>query len=330
MNDKLQSRIYDWDMADIATPRVDYIGLLSQINYLAEKLYSKYEPSQNPSNPDFLDRLMLWLDNVDEVDQQTLLRLVPHIFFVGREEFDNLYRVAFNWPVASWLLDQLTLKLDDPGLEDALKVAVNNTWFCPITDSMRINSFYHLNFITSGINYRPDFSSLSQFECSKDKITAFIQEQRIERIVLLEDFVGSGSQLSKAVKFAATLSLPTLIVPLIICPKGVKKAKKIEATYKHVSFAPVVKLPASTFVTIIPSDGEPSLFPLLRNLVERVHPKVCGKTAWPHLEKPYGPFGYRATGSLVVTYSNCPNNTLPIIHHKHTTWSPLFLRATRV
>ena len=43
-------------------------------------------------------------------------------------------------------------------------------------------------------------------------------------------------------------------------------------------------------------------------------------------------FGYKKTGCSVVTYSNTPNNSLPLIHYisKAGEWSPLFPRSSRV
>ena len=55
---------------------------------------------------------------------------------------------------------------------------------------MRINAFYHLNNI-SGTSYRPDWLSLAKFGDRK-AIADFLAAGGIERIVLLEDFVGSG------------------------------------------------------------------------------------------------------------------------------------------
>jgi hypothetical protein len=86
----------------------------SHVTYLAERLYSEYEPTRGPY-PDFWQRLEKWLNNVDqEDDQQLFFRLLPRIFFVGTRELDSLYRVAFNNQVAVWLVDQLGIALNAP------------------------------------------------------------------------------------------------------------------------------------------------------------------------------------------------------------------------
>jgi hypothetical protein len=43
-------------------------------------------------------------------------------------------------------------------------------------------------------------------------------------------------------------------------------------------------------------------------------------------DPPTHAFGFERCGSLVVTFHNTPNNTLPLIHHKSDRWEPLFRR----
>ena len=45
---------------------------------------------------------------------------------------------------------------------------------------------------------------------------------------------------------------------------------------------------------------------------------------------PYGPFGWRRTGGLIVLHTNTPNNTIPLIHNNSRTWKPLFKRHKRI
>jgi hypothetical protein len=120
----------------------DIQAVNEQIDQLEVELYSEYEPTKGPY-PDFWNRLEKWVDNAKtETDQQNLFRLMRHVFFVGPRELDSLYRVAFNSHVARWLIEKKNIKLDDPDASEKLRDAVRHTWFCPLTDSMRINAFY--------------------------------------------------------------------------------------------------------------------------------------------------------------------------------------------
>lgn len=325
MNDPILAKINRW-AASYEDRDLD--DVVNQIEFLEEKLFYDYEPTKGP-HPAFWQRLIYWLDNVEEEDQKTLLRLVPNLFFVGREEFDTLYRAAYNGPVAKWLIDQIGMDLNDPAPEDRLREAVIKTWFCPITDSMRINAFYHVNQIPSKYDYRPDWRSLNKFG-SEEKITNYIQKEGIERIVLLEDFVGSGNQAKKAVEFAAKIGVPLLFLPLIACQEAIKVGEELKSIYSKVmTFSYVISLGEKAFVKSMPIEGELLIAPKIRNLVFRVHDNVCGHTV-PYTGKPYGPFGYLETGALIIMYSNCPDNTLPIIHHQSNSWKSLFPRSSRV
>ena len=66
----------------------------------------------------------------------------------------------------------------------------------------------------------------------------------LERIVLLEDVVGSGSQCLKAVRWAVTaLGKPVLFIPLILCPNGVEALRNLEKQMSgRLSVRPVIEL----------------------------------------------------------------------------------------
>ncbi len=333
MKDPIELIVRDWDINDrdpeTNVPRTNFPLINVQIRYLSEKLFEDYEPTKGAC-PDFLERLVTWLGNTNnEEDKKLLFQIIPYIFFVGREEFETLYRVAFNGPIARWFIEELAMPLNEREAGNVLKGVVDHTWFCPITDSLHISSFCHINRIT-GVTYRPDWFSLSKFGDTA-QLEAFMREKNIQRIVLLEDFVGSGTQVSKVVKFVAEKfgNIRILYLPLIIAPKGHKTGIELETQYSNVSFSSVISLNEAAFVIEIPSPFEPVLFSKIREFCTRIYPRVSGAT-WPHDGKPFGPFGYNGTGGLIVMYSNCPDNTLPIIHYESSTWKPLFPRSTRV
>lgn len=304
----------------------------TQLRYLADQLYVDYEPTRGP-HPDFWQRLEAWLDNLDdETRQQYLFRLLPHIFFAGPRELESLYRTAFNHQIATWLIDQLNLAFDDAEAQNKLHSAVASTWFCPVTDSMRINQFYHLNRI-EGRDHRPDWRCLARFG-DKEKISQYISQHRIERIVLIEDFVGNGSQIRKGVEFAANLQpkVPVLVVPLIVCPAADTLFAELQGKYPHVAFSPCLRLPESEFLTMKPIADEKAIFAAIREISESVADRMReGFTEEQLIQvNKYVPFGWHGTGALVVLHTNCPNNTLPIIFHECPKWKPLFPRASRL
>ena len=291
-----------------------------RIVYLSRKLFDDYEPSQFQR---FKERLDKWLGNVeDEDERKTLYRLAGSIFFVGRMEFESLCRAAFHGPIIRWIIDSLQIAFDDPNACAALEGAVNETWFCPVTDSMRINAFLKVNQL-DGKQLRPEWRSLARFG-DASKIKKFIQNNSIKRIVLLEDFVGTGTQIKPAITYAAEM-LPDIAIiccPLLICPDGIAVGEALAKKYPNLTFEPIFKLQADQFIKYEPTADEPRLYGDIRALIANLSNRMT-------VQAGRDTHGFGGTGALVVLYSNCPNNTLPVIHDATENWYPLFPRIRR-
>lgn len=313
----------------------DFISLFSQVEYLAEKRFSEYHPTSGPPHKEFVLRLRDWLDSAaDEGDQQTLLRLVPQMFFIGSREFRSLYRGALNGPITRWLIDELALDFSSRNFHDDLWNAIKHTWFCGITDSMQIAEFHHVNNI-EGADLRPDWRTLARF-AEPQRIKAYMDTNRLQRIVLLEDFVGTGNQMTTSVNFASTLpgSPPILVLPLITAPAGVVVGSAFSSSFPNITFSTTLELLPEAFVSEIPDPNETELFSMVRELIVRLYPVLTGRKNRNDDKKPYGPYGYNLKsprqGALIVMYTNCPDNTLPLIHYSSQNWSALFPRSARV
>jgi hypothetical protein len=324
----VEARLQDWILADAESQ--DLIDTNARIVTFAAALYAEYEPTRGP-HPDFWQRLEAWLDNVaDETDQKALFRLVPHLLFIGPREFDSLYRVAYRDTFVRWLIDLLALDVRAPDLDAQIVAAVAGTWFCPITDSMRINAFYKLNRLV-GRDLRPDWRSLAQFG-SEDKLRCFMKDESISRLVLLEDFVGTGSQIYDAIQFAGHLtpSVPILVVPLVMCPGAMGTIQTLETQYPHVTISPALTLREDDFISDPPTPNELPLFADIRRIAVATFASLKTGLSTKELSQLYEPLGFGSTGGLVVLYSNCPDNTLPLVHRTSDDWHPLFPRASRL
>lgn len=302
-----------------------------KIEFLTERLFQQYTPAKGP-HPSFRERLSNWLDGVpDDVSKKVMLQLVTHIFFIGTEQFISLYQAAYHGPIKRWLVEQVGIQFLDPDAERKIATAISETWFCPVTDSMQISEFCHANRIT-GVDFRPDWCSLAEFG-DLDKIRRHMINNSFKRVVLLEDFVGSGSQITPALDFAATIGhrIPFLVVPLIVCPDGLDFGIQFETDHPGFAFDPVLSLPANAFIQETPRVDEISFFQSARNVITALQLLLTGGTPLNGVTKPYSAFGYRKTGALVVMYTNTPDNTLPVIHWESQTWpSPIFPRSSRI
>lgn len=296
----------------------DLITLRDQLLWLRQHHFDVYEPD---SMRDFDDRLVEWLQNVaDERDRRAMFGLLAHLFFVAKPQFLALCRSSFHDSVVRWLIDLEGIPVIAPDIGDRLDAATRTTWFCPVTDSMNVNSFLKVNKIV-GNDVRGDWRSY-ELVGDPDRLRKHVEAHGIKRIVLLEDFVGSGDQMSSSVIWARrTLpDMPILLAPLICCPAGMERGRRL-ATTRNITFAPTLELPEELFLLPDQTSDEPPVFAEVRALTRRVADRLG--------EWETEPFGHSSTGAIIATFANCPDNTLPIIHEQNPKWNALFPRIRR-
>jgi len=296
-------------------------GSVSYIKFLGRKLFQEYEPNQFQV---FEDRLVDWLNNLDsESDQKLLLALLVELFFVGRREFEALYRSVYGGILSQWIVDQDQLNLFDPDIDGHIRASLNSCWLCPITDSLRINSFLKVNGLKS-MEHRPDWKSLVKFGDVK-KIKSYMAENKIKKIVLLEDFVGSGTQVQEALDYVekSLKDFNVLICPLVVCPKGDELVSKKVEKLVNVDYKPGLLIPNEAMFQRGTNSPNPELYEKFWQLFSRLQGRLG-------ISKTEAMLGFKKTGAQVVMYSNCPNNTLTLFHRETDDWKPLFARVNRV
>ena len=355
----LRQLVAKWDRTnpdDDPAAAAKFGVILDRLEWFGANHWSEYLPANHPKySAQYLTRLAEWVGNVaNEEDQKLLLEYALHIAFFSHADLCTLYRTAFSGPISRWVIAQEKLTLDDPSFQSRLADELHHrTWYCPITDSMDINEFYHANHIV-GVSQRPGFSLLTMLERPAknessneptrlmNNLVSYIKNPNphfaapsLKRLVLLEDFVGTGTQSAGAIKWAAkNLDLPILFVPLVVCAPGAKELAKIAKSHAD-------KVKINRLLEI----GERDLLGPNRNnaagIANAEHLETLAGltfkqvTGGPHTNEkqpPHTPFGFKKTGSSVVSYSNTPNNTLPMIHHQPASggWRPLFPRSARV
>lgn len=333
MYDPIERLVKSWGSNDLSVVN-------RQIAHLERWLFKSYEPDKFNSG-DFWHRLNECFSKLNtDAEKQSIFHLVTKILYLGPVEFEELYRCAYDGPIARWLVDLEGIDVFATDASVKLKQAARETWFCPVTDSFRVNAFFHINNLSVGTSLRPDWRSLCEL-ADEGKLNNYCVANGIKRLVLLEDFVGGGSQSMSAVHFAATLThgLNVLFVPLVICPGGHTRALALERVLcakraDSLRYEAVLRLPDNAFLTptSAPIDIDDPMLGVLRQTIEDTYIRVSGGA--PLGTKPYHPYGYpvnKPTGSLVVMYSNTPDNTLPLIHWRPagSSWSPIFPRHTR-
>lgn len=337
----IAERVQKWDLSSVppVTSNTTYGEIHKRISYYHSTHYHQYLPTLSVRYPDFELRLARWLDNLPGEDEQRLLfEMLPQIAFFSREDFVKLHQSAYEGPVLRWILEVSGLSLSDANLNEKLSTeAERNTWYCPLSDSLRINDFHNVNEL-GGVDNRPDWRSLAKFSNHK-KIFEYMSNHLdcsglptpLKRVVIIEDFIGSGAQGSDTVKFIKDFSatVPVLVVALIACPAGATMWRTIESP-PNLVFKPVIELKSSDMITASRA-GEPSFEGNIAKLASDTFHLVTGDGA--EFPRPYSPFGFPdpdGTGAMVSLYANTPANTLPLIQHTSSTWHAIFPRSARI
>ncbi len=307
--------------------------LVNRYSLYARQLFSAYEPllRNEPLNErPFLKRLDRWIRNWhSDEDRWDAFRLVDHIFFIGEAEFQELFRIAFETNLWGWIAESSPENPASTASRNAVKESLKKTWCCPITDSLRISSFRHFNHIEAP-DFFPDWRSLAKFG-DPEKVKKYIHEAKIERIVLIEDFVGSGKQATTAVEFAVALGLPVLLLPLIVGERGDSRFRELATKYPNLTYEPVVRLNSDFIISKEAENNEDSEIKNHRRLIEVYSEISNDKFPYGFEQREFG----ENQGYLVVLYTNCPNNTINAIHkesggeEQNTIWTALFPRSGR-
>jgi hypothetical protein len=347
--EELRAKVRDWDLKHFGDPtaKAKFGAILDQLDYHASKEWKVYLPAENPDfNSNVMDRLAAWVGNVStEDDQKLMLEYALYISFFSHNDFAALYRTAMDREISQWVAKQVGARLEPAGgqyFDDLVRQSIKlHTWFCPITDSMDINEFYKVNHLR-GVGHRPGFATLEMLAelvgspdpqlsvnlrnyMARGNTDANGRPIPLERIVLLEDIVGSGSQCLKAVRWAVVnLGKPVLFVPLILCPNGVDALRAEEQLWNGLlTVRPVIEVRRNDVLG--PERRGQQGWPIASD-VESIATKYANLAS-----AGMDTFGYNSTGCSIATFANTPDNTLPIVHNKPANggWEPLFPRIFR-
>jgi hypothetical protein len=347
--EELRKLVRKWDFEETgeASAKSEYGFILDQLEYHASKEWSNYSPTDEHSDfsSNYTERLAAWVGNVSqEVEQQLLLKYALHISFFSHRDFIALYRTAMNREISRWVASEIGARLEPAGAQGYHEMIhqeiQRHTWFCPVTDSMNINEFHKVNHLT-GIAHHPHFSTLQKDAEHPQNPNPRIASDWIrymnnpgddlnrpspslERLVLLEDIVGSSTQCIKAIRWAVKcLGKPVLFVPLILCPNGVKALEsEVELSNEKLSVRPIIVLNQNDLLGPgrLPEPGW-SIGSQMEDLATKCKEEKRVKG---------NPFGFKTTGCSLSTFSNCPNNTIPLVHrNERGKWNALFPRISR-
>ncbi|NBB80946.1 MAG: hypothetical protein GVY36_16120 [Verrucomicrobia bacterium] len=327
MTDAIERRIREWNDEEM-----NEVNQMLQV--LEQHLYREYLPTKI-NGPNFWRRLDAWLGNVEKQDSKWAKRMFKfstELFFVGSKESEEAMRYSYQVIAHRWLSDQVGCSLLESDGARRLQTAVERSWFLPVTDSLDINRYHHLNRIPHSIGNRTNLHAAKEGDDCQG-IARQSRRHGIEHIVLVEDFVASGSQAAKAILslMRAIPGMPILFAPLVVCPAGDDYLNRLSRTYLQFHYEPVLRISRDTLITEEIDQSIDKERASIREIAEKTYDDVSdGRPPGP--EAPYHPLGFPAnnpTGGVTVLFSNTPDNTLPMIHHESRKWTPLFVRDSR-
>lgn len=367
---RLATLAREWDVQFAMPSSAGTAGLRpfsKMLEGLEEIAPLRFQPYQNDDMPSYLDKLRRWLAQFPAGEQPYAFILALKLLYVTGKQMEVLERQLFECHIRRHLLEAAIVRKgllthDYCSALAFLEAEMDLTLFVPNSDSSPLNSFVHLNAAHFADRTRrrlvgpevafwvypserarsagtPQIRRLaSEFGDQVLQKDALVQGK--ERLIVLEDFAGTGSDITKSLRQIERANLPVrevLVCLLVATEAAVARVRalchQLSATSGR-SYGLEVSLvlphksrcfggPEPSYLDEWPSIGEVS--EKIRGISERVF--------LDRLQGPLKSHNQHGFGNLALAfafYSNCPDNTLPLIWATHGDWYPLFRRASRI
>ena len=257
------------------------------------------------------DDVRSWLGQFESnKDQRLMFKLLESTKFYGEqlvaEKFGSVVTHLKKWTIERRKLGQRTRKdilvtyLGGPGKSGAQFARK----FCEVSNIVKVNV------------------------CSFPNLPKrFANQNDTQAIVILEDYIGSGqSAITAFEKMDQEIGnqLREAKCQLFFFAICANESSRILVEQKVASLQlPIEIVVGDTLTTADKAfDTNNDIF---ESNSDRLHAERLAKEIGIKLERKW-PLGYEDGQSLVVFYSNCPNNSLPILHKGDANWRPLFKR----
>ncbi|MDW3649988.1 MAG: phosphoribosyltransferase [Bacteroidia bacterium] len=255
-----------------------------------------------PVEVDF-NNVIKWILQFDTEDFEIPLRIIKYLNVVGYDDLNNALTVAYS-------------KLERMANEKGTKITNKNTLFAGIGDGGKSGAMISYNFRLT--------NELSEENFLDDESIIFIEEGRIENIVLVDDIVGTGNQAVKEINKLAESVIPLgvkniFLLTAIGMKEGIRKVEKETSAFIFSAFEYDSIDSVSSLDSVFYEGIEHEQRSILKERIE-YYGKSVSKS----------PLGYGGLGLLITFYYNTPNSTLPVIWSSLNSWIPLFKRVRKI
>ena len=279
------------------------------------------------------DQYSKWLGNFQEGEEQlnAMFLLSKFMYFDNeaiRELMVRIYEDMYKRPIVYDIRNRHGGTTEKDIIEKEFKTVLVKTRFLSLGNPSESSA--HLLYFFRQENYlsRELFISpheLFEHEGEGDQIKASLKTDGIERIVVLDDFCGSGNQATtfnnKFVKFLKEKAshIHVSYYALFAIEDGLKKVQQLNYDVADAMFVLDESYKCFSDNSRFFIDEENGLKDTCREMCERYGKKISRN-----------PLGYQDCQMLLGFHHNTPNNTLPIFWQEKGGWVPMFKRFVKI
>lgn len=327
----------------------------------------RFQPYQNDTMPLFMEKLRIWLAQFDDDDQPIAFLVAMKLIFVTQPQLNVLSRRLFEQHIRRRFLESI-ISAQKLSPYDFLSAAtflgkeMDETLFIPNSDSSRINDFVHINraYFTSRskrkltgpeVAYWVHTSNIANLSLSEEELRVAAKFERIaakrdsllqnkKRLVVLEDFSGTGSDLARTLYKLdqSNIGVSEILVGVLMATEksivdlrnlcrelsnAGRRLYDIEAGMILPHSLRCFDGPDKSYLEVTPN------MPMASEKLRFISEKLYTSKFFREL-KPENMHGFGGLALAFAFYTNCPDNSLPMIWISLDDWRPLFPRASRI
>lgn len=329
-----------------------------RINFLVKHFFRHYDLNPYGFHTEFykwLSQFEVDSDNADNIDgfdaeMRYVFLLVSKLLFFNRVQIISLINVVWE-KVKKELFCNLRdsngiTSFDILGVTDLIEKEFENSLFTPLSDSSKFEEFRHV--MPDGVHKKITIESIGYLTNPiDDNIPQYIDfiNKKYEaktNLFIVEDFSGSGTTILKKIdQIADNYNFKRIyFCPLIITENANNNIE--EAIEQNEKLKQIVKVIHGLQVDEYFSVASESLeywskkeSEVLREMSKKYYNLYFNYNGYlyddylkTHPLNPT-PYGFKNGGYPIILYTNCPNNSLPVIWSNNNNWCPLFIRNER-
>ena len=300
---------------------------------LDEKIKILHETSWHDKWQSQGDQYHLWLENFKEEERIFAMFLLSKFMYFDnetiRELMQRVYEDLYRRPIIYEIRKANKLTKDGRLIEDEFKKRLDRTRFLSIGNPSESSAHLLYFFRQENRLERDLFINAHQLythTVNGDLLVAKTVVANIDRIVVLDDFCGSGSQATTFdIEFVVNLKKdkPEIKIDyysLFAIEKGLKKIKELH--YDRADAVFVLDNSYKCFST------DSRFFSSEEKDIKDACNKICSR--YGRKLEPRNPLGYKNGQMLLGFHHNTPNNSLPVFWSEKKSWNPMFKRFVKL